>query len=248
MQLSEPKKQLSEQKIRDFLDSQSHERFAKIYLKFSTTPLIALSKKEIYIFNPEFKFYQQVEQTGRLMSLVSDVLHTTLHTFNDHFQKKYYELKSNKTAKEEFRKEAMADMVKVMKQVNTATKSIETTTFIKNVVEQIINKALLSKEQQSKLNTLKNHLNFRNGKLNLKTSEFSERTEDDFVTKYLNYDFQLKPNKEIKSEVTEILKKICNSDDGDYEFITNFLGYCITSETKEQKYLNAVGPSASNGK
>jgi phage/plasmid-associated DNA primase len=141
----------------------------------------------------------------------------------------------------------MNDMIKVMKQVNTATKCIETTTFIKNVVEQIIGKSLLSKEQQEKLNTLDNHLNFRNGKLNLKTSEFSERTEADFVTKFLNYDFQLKPKKEIKSEVTEILKKICNSDDKDYEFITNFLGYCITSETKEQKYLNAVGPSASNG-
>jgi hypothetical protein len=51
MKLSEPKKQLSEQKIRDFLDIQSHERFAKIYLKFSTTPLIALSKKEIYILS-----------------------------------------------------------------------------------------------------------------------------------------------------------------------------------------------------
>jgi hypothetical protein len=208
MKLSEPKKQLSEQKMREFLEMQTHERFAKIYFKFSTTPLIVLSKKEIYMFNPEFKYYQYVEQTGRLMSLVSDVLHTALNTFNDHFDKKYRELKSDKTSEKEHIKEAMSDMVKVMKQVNTATKSIETTTFIKNVVEQIINQSLLSKEQQEKLNTLDNHLNFRNGKLNLKTSEFSERTEDDFVTKFLNYDFQLKPNKEIKSEVTEILKKM----------------------------------------
>jgi len=78
--------------------------------------------------------------------------------------------------------------------------------------------------------------------------EFSERTEADFVTEYLNYDFQLKVNKDIKNEVVEVLKKICNSDEDDYEFITNFLAYCITSETKEQKYLNVVGPSASNGK
>jgi hypothetical protein len=78
--------------------------------------------------------------------------------------------------------------------------------------------------------------------------EFSERTEDDFVTEYLNYDFQLKVNKEVKNEVIDVLKKICNSDDSDYDFITNFLSYCITSETKEQKYLNVVGPSASNGK
>ena len=188
------------------------------------------------MFNPEFKYYQHVEQTGRLMSLVSEVLHSALHTFNDHFQKKYFALKSDHTAKEEFKKEAMADMVKVMKQVNTATKSIETTTFIKNVVEQIISKSLLSKEEQEKLNRLENHLNFRNGKLDLKTMEFTDRTESDFVTEYLNYDFQLKPNKEVKSEVTEVIKKICNSDDGDFDFITNFLAYCITSETKKQKY------------
>jgi len=68
------------------------------------------------------------------------------------------------------------------------------------------------------------------------------------VTEYLNYDFQLKPNKAIKKEVTEILKQICNSNEDDFDFIMNFLSYCITSETKEQKYLNVVGPSASNGK
>ena len=48
--------------------------------------------------------------------------------------------------------------------------------------------------------------------------------------------------------MVEVLKKICNSDDDDYEFIKNFLAYCITSETKEQKYLNVVGPSVSNDK
>jgi len=248
MKLSEQKKQLSEPKMREFLEIQSHERFAKIYFKFSTTPLIVLSKKEMYMFNPEFKYYQQVEQTGRLMNLVSEVLHTALKTFNDHFEQKYRELKSDKTSEKEHIKEAMSDMVKVIKQVNTAMKSIETTTFIKNVVEQIISKSLLSREEQEKLNRLENHLNFRNGKLDLKTMVFTDRTEDDFVTEYLNYDFQLKPNKEVKSEVTEVLKKICNSDDGDFDFITNFLAYCITSETKEQKYLNVVGPSASNGK
>ena len=86
---------LSEPKMREFLDVQSHERFAKIYFKFSTTPLVVLSKKEIYMFNPEFKYYQHVEQTGRLMSLVSEVLHTALKSFNDHFSDKYFELKSD---------------------------------------------------------------------------------------------------------------------------------------------------------
>ena len=240
--------QLSDSYMRRFLDIQSHERFANIYFKFSTTPLIVLSKKEIYMYNPEFKYYQHVDQTGRLMSLVSDVLHKALSQIKHHFEIKLMKVKSDEELEACEKEEALKEMKTLIKQVNTATKNIETTTFIKNILEQIISRSILSKEEQEKLERLDNHLNFRNGKLDLKTMEFSERTEADFITEYLNYDFKPKVNKEIKSEVVEVLKKICNSNDDDYEFITNFLAYCITSETKEQKYLNVVGPSASNGK
>ena len=239
---------LSDSSMRRFLDIQSHERFANIYFKFSTTPLVVLSKKEIYMYNPEFKYYQHVDQAGRLMSLVSDVLHKALNEIHTHFKNKLLEVKTDAELDQSDKDEALNELKRVIKQVNTATKNIETTTFIKNVLEQIISRSILSKEEQEKLERLDNHLNFRNGKLNLKTMEFGERSEADFVTEYLNYDFQVKVNKEVKSEVVEVLKKICNSDDDDYEFITNFLAYCITSETKEQKYLNVVGPSASNGK
>ena len=239
---------LSDSSMRRFLDIQSHERFANIYFKFSTTPLVVISKKEIYMYNPEFKYYQHVDQAGRLMSLVSDVLHKALNDIHQHFKKKLLDVKSDAELEQSEKDEALNELKTVIKQVNTATKNIETTTFIKNVLEQIISRSILSKEEQEKLERLDNHLNFRNGKLDLKTMEFCDRTEADFVTEYLNYDFQVKVNKEVKNEVVEVLKKICNSDDDDYEFITNFLAYCITSETKEQKYLNVVGPSASNGK
>jgi phage/plasmid-associated DNA primase len=182
------------------------------------------------------------------MSLVSDVLHKALNDIHQHFKKKLLDVKSDAELEQSEKDEALNELKTVIKQVNTATKNIETTTFIKNVLEQIISRSILSKEEQEKLERLDNHLNFRNGKLDLKTMEFCDRTEADFVTEYLNYDFQVKVNKEVKNEVVEVLKKICNSDDDDYEFITNFLAYCITSETKEQKYLNVVGPSASNGK
>jgi len=239
---------LSDSNMRRFLEIQSHERFANIYFKFSTTPLVVLSKKEIYMYNPEFKYYQHVDQSGRLMSLVSDVLHKALNDIHQHFKNKLLEVKTDAELDQSDKDEALNELKKVIKQVNTATKNIETTTFIKNILEQIISRSILSKEEQEKLQRLDNHLNFRNGKLDLKTMQFSDRSEADFVTEYLNYDFQIKPNKAVKNEVVEVLKKICNSDDEDFDFITNFLAYCITSETKEQKYLNVVGPSASNGK
>ena len=238
----------SESSIRRFLENKSHEQFAKLYLKHTKTPLIVLSKKEIYMYNPEFKYYQQVEQTGRLMHLVSDVLHTVLESFYAHFTNKYNDANGNKELGKDDRDEVLTEVKAMLKQINIAIKNVETTPFIKNVIEQIIGLSILSREQQEKLNRLDNFLNFRNGKLDLKTMEFSDRTEADFVTEYLNYDFQLKVNKAVKNEVIEVLKKICNSDDSDYDFIMNFLSYCITSETKEQKYLNVVGPSASNGK
>jgi phage/plasmid-associated DNA primase len=179
---------------------------------------------------------------------VSDVLHKALNDIHQHFKNKLLEVKTDAELDQSDKDEALNELKKVIKQVNTATKNIETTTFIKNILEQIISRSILSKEEQEKLQRLDNYLNFRNGKLDLKTMQFSDRSEADFVTEYLNYDFQIKPNKAVKSEVVEVLKKICNSDDEDFDFITNFLAYCITSETKEQKYLNVVGPSTSNGK
>ena len=225
---------LSDSNMRRFLEIQSHERFANIYFKFSTTPLVVLSKKEIYMYNPEFKYYQHVDQSGRLMSLVSDVLHQALNEIHQHFKNKLLEVKPDAELDQSDKDEALNELKKVIKQVNTATKNIETTTFIKNILEQIISRSILSKEEQEKLQRLDNHLNFRNGKLDLKTMQFSDRSEADFVTEYLNYDFKIKPNKAVKNEVIEVLKKICNSDDDDFDFITNFLAYCITNETKEQ--------------
>ncbi len=67
----------------------------------------------------------------------------------------------------------------------------------------------MTKEEQEKLNRLDNHLNFRNGKLNLKNLEFSERTDKDFITEYLNYDFTPDANSNIVKKVKGILKQIC---------------------------------------
>jgi phage/plasmid-associated DNA primase len=239
---------LSEKKIKNFLAIQSHERFAKLFISESQTKTIIFSKKEMYIYNKEFKYYEPVDLGGRFIPLVSGVLHATIEPWADHFSKKLADVVVNKELDKEEKDEIKDQLKVVQKQISNAIKSIETTTFIKNVVDQIASLLVMTVEEQEKLNTCENCLNFRNGKLDLKTSEFSERTQDDFVTEYLNYDFQPKPNKAIKKEVSDILKQICNSNEDDYDFIMNFLSYCITSETKEQKYLNVVGPSASNGK
>ena len=154
----------------------------------------------------------------------------------------------NKELDKEEKDMLKGNMNKILRSVNTAIKNIESTPFINNTIKLILVKATLSPDQQTKLNRLDNYLNFRNCKLDLKTLEVSARTEEDFITEYLDYDFKPKVDKSIRKYIKEILFQICNNNKEDYEFIMSYLGYCITSETKEQKYLNVVGPSASNGK
>ena len=57
-----------------------------------------------------------------------------------------------------------------------------------NIIRKIVSILMLTKEEEDKLNRLPNYLNFKNGKLNLKTLEFSDRTPDDFITEFLDYD------------------------------------------------------------
>ena len=129
---------------------------------------------------------------------------------------------------------------KILKSVTTAIKNIESTPFINTTIKLILVKATLSPDQQTKLNRLDNYLNFRNCKLDFKTLDYSDRTEEDFITEYLDYDFKPKVDKTIRKYIKEILFQICNNNNDDYEFIMSYLGYCITSETKEQKCLNVV--------
>jgi len=232
--------------IKKCLQIQTNERFAELFIEKSKMKTIVFSKKEIYIFNEEFKYYQPIN--GKFLDHVSEVLHKAFEPLEEKCERKITEAMENKDLDKDEKKEVKDEVQKMIKQINQCIKLIETTTFLNNVITKIISRLELTREQQDKLNRLENHLNFRNGKLDLKTGIFSERTQDDFITEYIDYDFQIKPNKNVKAEIITLLKKICNDSEEDYNFITSFLGYCITSETKEQKYLNVVGPSAGNGK
>ena len=106
----------------------------------------------------------------------------------------------------------------------------------------------MEEEERNKLNTLPFHINFRNCKVHIKTGNIEQRTPDDFITEYIDFDYIPEPDMEITKYIKKMLKRICNNDKEELELILSFLGYGITSETKEQKLLNIWGPLASNGK
>ena len=128
----------------------------------------------------------------------------------------------NKDLDKDEKKEVKDEVQKMIKQINQCIKLIETTTFLNNVITKIISRLELTREQQDKLNRLENHLNFRNGKLDLKNGNLSERTQGDFITEYIDYDFQTNPNKKVKTEIITLLKNICNYSEEDFDFITSF--------------------------
>ena len=190
--------------IKKCLQIQTNERFAELFIEKSKMKTIVFSKKEIYIFNEEFKYYQPIN--GKFLDHVSEVLHKAFEPLEEKCERKITEAMENKDLDKDEKKEVKDEVQKMIKQINQCIKLIETTTFLNNVITKIISRLELTREQQDKLNRLENHLNFRNGKLDLKTGIFSERTQDDFITEYIDYDFQIKPNKNVKTEIITLFK------------------------------------------
>jgi len=238
---------MSDNEIKRFLTIQSHERFAKLFIENCTSKILVFDENEVYVYNSEFNYYQITPSISLIMNIISKVLHGILEQWQTKFEKEQIQIMNLDIDADE--KKLKSNRIReTIKQNNMAIKNIETTTFIKNIITQVISTLTLSPEKVSALNTLPNYLNFRNGKLNLKDLKFSVRTPDDFITEYLDYNYSPEVDIGIQNKIKTVFKQICNNRDEDYNFILSHLGYCITSETKEQKYLNAYGASASNGK
>jgi P4 family phage/plasmid primase-like protien len=90
-------------------------------------------------------------------------------------------------------------------------------------------------------------LNFRNGCYDLIKNEFRQRTKKDCVSIILNYDYKQSQESYI-NKVKDIIRSISNDDEETLGFMLNYLGYCLTGETKAKKFLILYGASASNGK
>jgi hypothetical protein len=106
---------------------------------------------------------------------------------------------------------------------------------------------------------MKNCLNFKNGLLELNkikitnnnkldfTDAFRKRTENDYVTQFLNYNFQFQADSKIMNEIDTIYSKI-NPNTTEKEFIYSWFAYCLTGITNQQVFLTSIGYSSQNGK
>ena len=141
-------------------------------------------------------------------------------------------------------KNKLKEFSKILKFVKSICGRNKMINLSKLVVDILIN-TTKNFNDYKELNT---HLiNFRNGCYDLKNNIFRHRKRDDFVSIYLDYDYNKSQINEI-NKVKEIIKNISNDDNDTLGFMLNYLGYCLTGETRAKKFLILYGASASNGK
>ena len=243
-------KTLNEEADQDmaFLDLSTKQRFAKLFLKRSPSRVVSVDEHTTYIFEHKFNYYKQVGN-GSLSTSIRKTLSPLFENWHESIAKHHSMLQLSKLKKED---PDMFDQLnkvftKLFDAVKKAITQVETTDFINDISKEVRMASLID-EDENDLRRDTDCIDFQNGRLNLKNLEFADRTDKDWCLKFLDYNFQMKPNKHIKREVQEVIKQICNNNDEDYDFILSWLGYMITSKTNQQKFVNIVGPSASNGK
>lgn len=111
----------------------------------------------------------------------------------------------------------------------------------KNLLLKFDNKDFLNK-----MNDTKHIVAFQNGIFDLKNGNFRKIEKEDCIANHLDYKYE-NSSDVILQDVKNEIKKICNDDDVMVEFMLSWLGYCLTGETKEDKFLIVMGDSG-NGK
>ena len=110
-------------------------------------------------------------------------------------------------------------------------------------------KLLNNPEFHKKMNCNKKIICFLNGALELDTGIFREITKTDYITFTLQYNYEIeKANEQIENEIDKEFLKILNDDYELLKFNYEWMGYCITGESKLKKFLFLIGHTANNGK
>jgi hypothetical protein len=96
-------------------------------------------------------------------------------------------------------------------------------------------------------NNQRGYIQYINGQLNLKTGEMEARTNKNFINDCLQYEYKL-ASKDNKKFVTDNFFKMFNNNEHDYNMMMSWIGYMMTGENNQRKFLVVYGPLASNGK
>ena len=143
------------------------------------------------------------------------------------------------------------DYLKIKKKkIGKFIDSVSSSNKINNVTAFII-QDLASENQKIEFDLgeeQKYNLHFKNGVYELNNKKFRPRTQNDYITQILDWDY--KPESvtpTIENEIINFYKKL-QPNETQRRFSLQWLAYCLTGSTGKQKFKMNIGYSASNGK
>ena len=136
---------------------------------------------------------------------------------------------------------------KIITHFKKLLEKVETAKFLENIYK-LAKSELLGKDFNKNLDNCKHIISFKNGIYDIKTKTFRKRVKEDYITCCLDYDYVKDYSNRAREDILKIFSNISNDDKELTEFNLDWLGYCLTGETAEQKFLMIIGDKASNGK
>lgn len=105
--------------------------------------------------------------------------------------------------------------------------------------------SVIDKDFLKKLDSKSYLFGFKNGVYDFQKDEFRPYLKEDYISKFVDFDFQDKIT--YKDKIEDIINKSGSNDPINIEFIKRWLGYCLTGEINKQVFTISIG-SGSNGK
>lgn len=129
-----------------------------------------------------------------------------------------------------------------------AKKNILTDRFIKASVS--IYRAKLQVSPRIRFDTADEydyHIQFKNGVFDLKLGQFRSRTQNDHITRILDWDYNPNVSTQVSDYVADIFRKI-HPNETERAFALSYLYYALTGNTTQQIFKINWGATAANGK
>jgi len=139
-----------------------------------------------------------------------------------------------------------SDLMTELKSVNMMRKNCNRNHFVKNCMKNTIGSNLLNDPKfQDKIDANPDIIAVKNGNIDLKTGKLLYRNYNDYNTFYL--DIEYKENTPTPN-MDKFMSDIMLDQEEIKDFLSQFIGYCITGHNKEQKFSVWYGDKGSNGK
>ena len=217
--------------------SYNDDQLAETFIKLQS-PNVIYSNEMVYIYNNNW-VVEKPKNCLQLKKLIRKTLHEYILKVEIDFNRQMIGKDENELRVMEKTKELIK---KVFDKVSTRSQIDNITQFVlQDLASDNLNVEFDLGEDQLY------NLHFRNGCYELNNKRFRKRTQSDYITQYLDWDYDEKTPKELIEELRSFYSKI-QPDPVQLKYMMEWLAYCLTGSVGKQKFKMNIGYSAQNGK